>query len=115
MYEPNKIDPVTRFWNIFLSTCLLIYGTVGIINDEIFIPGRRSRGALFHGEPAWVLYGAMICASLNLISVVIDHYDTRNNEINYKRFAQVTQYLGWGLFILALVLDSFVYQKATRL
>ena len=114
MYEPNKIDPVTRFWNITLSACLLIYGTVGFINDDIFIFGKRGSGTHFHGEPVWFLYGAMVCSSLNLISVVVDHYDTNNNEISYKRFAQITQYLGWGLFILALILESIVFQKGTR-
>ena len=49
-----------------------------------------------------------------MLSVVVDHYDTRDNEINYKRFARVTQFLGWSLFILALVLDLFVFHKGTR-
>ncbi|WP_370848775.1 hypothetical protein [Novimethylophilus kurashikiensis] len=114
MYVPNKIDPSTRTWNIFLSTCLLLYGTVGVYVDDIYIPGKRTPGTHFHGEPAWLLYAAMICASLNMLSVVVDHYDIRNNEINYKRFAKVTQFLGWGLFILALVLDLFVFHKGTR-
>ncbi|GBG14975.1 uncharacterized protein NMK_2576 [Novimethylophilus kurashikiensis] len=80
----------------------------------MYIPGKRTPGTHFHGEPAWLLYAAMICASLNMLSVVVDHYDIRNNEINYKRFAKVTQFLGWGLFILALVLDLFVFHKGTR-
>jgi hypothetical protein len=114
MYRPNKIDPSTRMWSIFLSVSLLVYGTVGVFIDDIYVPGRRTRGAHFHGEPAWLIYAAMVCAALNLLSVVVDHYDTRNNEINYKRFAKFTYYLGWGLFVLGVLLDLAVYHKSTR-
>lgn len=114
MYLPNKIDQSTRVWNVLLSTCLLLYGTIGIYIDDIYVPGKRTNGVHFHGEPAWLLYAAMVSASLNMISVVVDHYDIRNNEINYKRFAKVTQFLGWSLFILALVLDLCVFHKGTR-
>jgi len=112
-YVPNKIDSSTRTWNIILSTCLLAYGTLGVSRDDIYIPGKRYSGTHFHGEPAWLLYAAMVCASLNLLSVVADHYDQRNNEINYKFFARATYLLGWMLFVLALILDALVFRKGT--
>lgn len=114
MAVPNRIDPGTRVLYVVLSSCLLLYGTAGIVADAIYVPGKRTTGTDFHGEPAWILYAAMVCASANMLSVVVDHYDTRDNEVNYRRFATVTQWLGWGLFVLALVLDLLVFRKGTR-
>jgi hypothetical protein len=55
----------------------------------------------------------MICATLNLLSVVADHYDERNNETNYRFFAKVTGSLGWILVVVAIVL-TLVFQQGTR-
>jgi hypothetical protein len=46
----------------------------------------------------------MICACLVMLSVVVDHYDERNNETNYKLFADIFKYLGWAFFILSLIM-----------
>lgn len=37
---------------------------------------------------------------LVMFSVVIDHYDARNNETCYKFFADVFRFLGWDFWIL---------------
>jgi hypothetical protein len=68
------------------------------------MPGKRSKGIHLHDVPAWVMYGAFICACLVMLSVVVDHYDKRNNETNYKRFADTFRVLGWCFFWLSLVL-----------
>jgi hypothetical protein len=113
-HNPNHIPPGERTVNIIASGILFLYGTFGVIIDDLYIPGKRRPGTHFHGEPAWILYAAFLCAVANMMSVVIDHYDKRNNETNYKLFARVTQTLGWTLFILALLLDLFVFHKGTR-
>ena len=53
------------------------------------------------------MYGAMICAALVLMSVVVDHYDRRNNEGQYRTFARIFQILGWTLFATALMVKLF--------
>jgi hypothetical protein len=50
------------------------------------------------------MYGAIICACLVMLSVVVDHYDKRNNERSYTFFADLFTYLGWGFFILSLAM-----------
>jgi hypothetical protein len=50
------------------------------------------------------MYAAMVCACAVLLSVVADHYDRRNNEINYRRFARIGKISGWLLFFLSLAL-----------
>jgi O-antigen/teichoic acid export membrane protein len=112
-HNPNHIPSGERTMNIIFSSIMFLYGTFGIIIDDLYIPGKRSPGAHFHGETAWILYGAFLCAIANMMSVVVDHYDQRNNETNYKLFARVTQIAGWTLFVFALVLDIFVFHKVT--
>ena len=114
MYSPNKIPFQTRVVNILLSLFLLGYGGIGFYIDDIYIPGKGSPGTHYHGEPVWLLFASMLSASLNLLSVVADHYDVRDNEVNYKKFAKITQILGWFFYILALLLDLFVFKKGTR-
>ena len=112
-HHPNQIELSTRIWYLILSAILLAYGTFGVWLDDIYVPGKRSPGTHFHGEPAWLIYMAMVSASLSMLSVIVDHYDIRNNEVGYQRFAKVTQALAWALFILALILDLLVFRKGT--
>ena len=109
MYTPNRIPSGERMVNTVFSAALLLYGAFGLAIDDLYIPGKRGHGVHLHGSPAWIMYCAFIFASLNLMSVVIDHYDTRDNEINYKVFARVTQVLGWVFFAAAIALDLYLY------
>lgn len=113
-YNPNHIPANELIISILLSSFIFIYGTLGVIFDDLYLPGKRGPGFHFHGVSAWILYVAFLCAAANLLSVVVDHYDERNNEKNYKLFARITQICGWTLFALALVLDLFVLHQATR-
>lgn len=113
-HNPNHIPSGERTVSIIFSSLLFLYGTFGVIIDDLYIPGKRRPGVHFHGEPAWIMYGAFLCAVANMISVVVDHYDQRNNENNYKLFARVTQIAGSTLFFLALLLDALVFHKVTR-
>jgi hypothetical protein len=111
LYTPNHIPATERVWNTILSLALVGYGTFGVLIDDIFLPGKRSRGMHFHGTAAWLLYAAMLCAAANLLSVVVDHCDSRNNETNYKQFARATQVIAWVLFGVALVLNLLMSKR----
>lgn len=104
-YNPNHIPSEERTMNIIYSSIMFLYGTFGIIIDDIYLPSKRRPGTHFHGEAAWILYAAILCAIANMLSVVVDHYDQRNNETNYKLFARITQIAGWILFIVALIMN----------
>ena len=112
-HVPNRILLRVRILNVVFSSVLLVYGTLGVYFDDLYLPGRRSPGVHLHGEPAWIMYGAFVCAAANLLAVVMDHYDKRPNERSYRVFALVTQILGWVLFALALILDVVVFRKGT--
>ncbi len=101
-YNPNHIPTSERTINLVLSSILFVYGTFGVIADDLFIPSKRGPGTHLHGEQAYLMYAAFLCTVANLMSVVVDHYDKRNNETNYKLFARVTQLMGWILFVISL-------------
>ncbi|MDM5271694.1 hypothetical protein PGH07_05865 [Sulfurovum sp. zt1-1] len=107
-YEPNVIPLKKRAFNIVGSIGLLIYGGYGIYINDLYIPGKRSSGIHLHDNPALIMYVAFICSCLVMLSVVVDHYDKRNNEYKYKLFARTLEYLGWGLFATALLLQISV-------
>lgn len=104
-YVPNQIPARVRRAHIVTSLGLLAYGAFGLRHDDLYIRWKRSSGTHFHGWPLWLVLAAMVCAAANLLAVVIDHYDRRENERSYRIFAKASQVLGWGFLGLAIVLD----------
>ena len=106
-YIPNRISGPERFINVLYALFILALAALGLFYGELLLPGKRTSGPTglgLQGLPAWLMYGAMACAICVLLSSVVDHYDRRNNEPIYRRFAQVSRVCGWSLFVLALVL-----------
>lgn len=102
-FVPNTFTRWQRIFNSFLAAALLVYGTLGIVMDDMFIPGRWSKGLHLHGLAAWLMYGAILTGASVLFALVVDHYDRRNNEQHYIRFKRIASHLGWCLFGAALV------------
>ena len=103
-YTPNHIPLSDRAKNLLSSVFLLIYGAYGVWKDDLFVMGRKGGGIHLHHVQAWMMYGAFVCASLVMLSVVVDHYDKRDNEIIYQKFANTFRFSGWGFFILSIIL-----------
>ena len=101
-HKPNHIPRRHRIAYIILSAILLAYGTFGLYINDIYIPGKRSSGAHYKGEAALIMYLAFVATVANLLSIVIDHYDKRSNETNYRAFARITHTLAWSFFFLAI-------------
>lgn len=106
-YQPNKIPWQTRLYYLMLSPAILLYGTYGLINDDLYIPGKRSRGIHFHGSAAILVFVVFLFVIANMFSVVIDHFDKRDNEINYRNFAKFTLIIAVVLFFIALIIQVF--------
>lgn len=100
-----------RIGHVVAALGLLAYGAFGLHQNDIYIPGKHSNGIHFHGTTAWVMYGAFIFASLNLLSVAADHFDSSAVERDYHIFAKVTQVAGWTLFVGALVMSIFTHSQ----
>jgi hypothetical protein len=110
MHSPNHIPLIERIINVFYASVIIGLGAIGLSTGSLLIPGKRTsaaNGVALQGLPAWIMYAAMLCACAVLLSVVLDHYDRRNNEVNYRRFAQVGKVLGWFLCFLSLALYAF--------
>ena len=103
-YTPNTIPTRQRVAYPIIALILFAYGSHGVYVGDLYLPGRHSRGMDLHGAPAWIMYAAIICACVSMLSVVVDHYDRRNNEATYHRIAKLGAYAGWTLFAAAALL-----------
>lgn len=102
-YRPNVVPGPDRWWNTSLGLVLLAWGIAGLYTARFEI---RTRGRLIvalREGPAWLMGAAAICGGLVLLSVVIDHYDRRNNEEHYRTFKWVAVRLGWCFFTASLL------------
>jgi hypothetical protein len=106
-YIANHIPPGERTGHIVMSLLLLAYGSYGVWANDLYIPGKRSRGMHLHDVPAWIMYAAMVCACLVMFSVVIDHYDRRDNERRYRAVAAIGEFVGCSLFVVSLLWAIF--------
>ena len=103
-YIPNQFSTGQLLMHIGLSLLLLLWGGFGLWADDLVVPVSKRGAALhLHGAAAVVMFCAMLAATTNLLSVVLDHFDIRNNELSYRRVAFFSQAVGWLLFAAALV------------
>ena len=105
-YSPNKIPHKKIMFNTVFSVILILYGGYGIYVNDLYIPGRHGvshRAIHLHDEAALLMYAAFICGCLVMLSVVVDHYDERDNEHKYQLFAKCFKFLGWGLFGASII------------
>jgi hypothetical protein len=113
-YNPNKVPLFHRLRNLFFSMALLAYGTYGLWVNDLYIPAGDPKGIHLHDLPAWVMFGAFVSACLVMISVCIDHYDKRNNEINYQRFASTFQHVAYFFFALSASMQITSYDGSLK-
>jgi hypothetical protein len=89
-YVPNHIPLRERVFYTTGAVALFAYGLHGLRVNDLILPlfGRRRGLRLIHlqGAPALIVWVAMFMVCLGLLSVVIDHYDRRNNQERYDEF-----------------------------
>jgi len=100
---PNSVPLRQRIAYLIASTCLIAYGGFGLYANDLYVPGRRGIGTHLHDEPALLMVGALLCGVLIMLSIVVDHYDRRDNEFRYRQFARRLKVLGLSLFGVSLV------------
>ncbi len=110
-HTPNHISLSSRWFYAIASPLIVAYGAYGIWIDDLFLPGKRGPGTHLHGVAAWLMFAAIVAAALNMVSVIIDHFDTRNNETNYRRFAKITSWSGFAL--AAVSFAWFILHKSS--
>ncbi|WP_157964652.1 hypothetical protein [Algibacillus agarilyticus] len=84
-----------------LALVFTFYGAYGIYKDDLYIPSKRG-GIHLSGESAWIMYAALICGCIYFLTIIVDHYDKRDNEIKYYMFGKGVKYVGLGLAVIAI-------------
>lgn len=107
-YKPNFVPRTERLFNLGLAVVLLGYGTLGFVTARLNLSGRRVRIAVLEGGPAWLMAAAFFVGAAVLLSVVVDHYDKRNNERYYRAFRWGAKCLGWCLVASALLAHLYI-------
>ena len=105
-YVPNVISGWNRSWYVIYALVLIAYCGLSLYSDTFYVPAKSGRGVTLHGARAAIMCIAILCGIACLISMVMDHYDRRDNEEAYKLFAMRAKYTGWGLFFLALFMNT---------
>ncbi|MEE4245762.1 MAG: hypothetical protein V2I33_10140 [Kangiellaceae bacterium] len=99
-YIPNVVAVTDQIKNFSLAVALLLYGLFGLYRNDLYIPGRRG-GVHLSDTPAILVFIAILLGCINLLTVIVDHHDTRDNEMSYYRFRKTTEYLGYAIFGVA--------------
>lgn len=103
-YTPNQVTLSSRLLRTAGAVVLIAHGVIGIVRDDVIVPAKRSALHL-HGLSGWVTAGAMFCAAVVLLAVVIDHFDRRDNEAAYQQFGRWMSRAGWMLMGLGMGLQ----------
>ena len=102
-YIPNHIPANERWVYFALSVFIICWGAYGLWADDLVVPiSKRGSGIHFHGTSAVIMFLAMVAAARNLLAIIMDHFDIRNNELTYRRIAFGTQLVGVLLFAVAI-------------
>lgn len=100
-YQPNRVPLHDRIVRAVVAAVIFSYGLYGIVVGDLVLPSKMGHRIHLHGLPALLAFAAMAFAAANLVSMIFDHYDTRNNEERYRRFAKVTSNLAWTCLLLS--------------
>ncbi|GDY11968.1 hypothetical protein LBMAG53_08460 [Planctomycetota bacterium] len=112
-YLPNHIPPEKRVSYMLLVTAMLTYGIYGIWEDDLWIPAKHGDGVHFHGFPAWVFFAALLLSAASVLTIVVDHYDRRNNEDFYGKLSMALGNSAFLMFISAIACQLLVSMLVT--
>ena len=105
-YKPNVISIKERLVFLALSIFMLGVSSYAIINKKIILPLNSKRNPLalfeFSGFEVILPIISFLLAFVGFISIVIDHYDKRQNEHIYNKLIKYC--LGGALFVYIIAL-----------
>jgi hypothetical protein len=107
-HKPNTVSRTDRVLSLALGLVLTGYGLAGFLLHRLSFNSRRIRVTILEGGPAWLMAAALLVGAAVLFSVVIDHYDARDNERYYKAFRWCAIRLGWCLVASALLAHLYI-------
>ncbi|HLP04238.1 MAG TPA: hypothetical protein VK152_02305 [Paludibacter sp.] len=99
----DEIDILNSGVYFCLSAVLIYWLYTGIKYRALYMPVRYGPGFALQGVPALIMSGAILCASINLMTVSIRYYDRRDNKHIYRLILKITTIVGWLLFGLTFI------------
>jgi ABC-type Fe3+ transport system permease subunit len=109
LHIPNQIPLRKRVLYATGAAALFAHGLHGLRVNDLIVPlvGRRRRVRVIHlhGVPAFIAWVAMLMVCVALLSVVVDHYDRRNNEASYDQFFHTAILAAITTGLLALLVN----------
>lgn len=80
----------------------------------MYLPGKYGGFYIFVDESLWMLSFAFLFAAINIICINAN-YNIPNPKPRYRLLKKVSFYATWILFITALLLDLFIFQKSYKI
>jgi hypothetical protein len=102
-FTPNRVSLVDRLGSVLLILVIGAYTLWSLERNDFPVNIAKGAPLHLHGIAAWLMVGAASSVVAVLISVLLDHYDRRDNEAAYRQFVRVGSVLGWSLCGSALV------------
>ncbi|MFC4700609.1 hypothetical protein ACFO4O_10595 [Glaciecola siphonariae] len=105
-HTANHIPLSVRIFNILWAILLIGFGLYVYFEGSFSLPGRRGSGPTeFEGIGLLLFSASLGSAALNALITVIDHYDRRNNESEYRKISVCLNVVS-----LILIISAFSYE-----
>jgi hypothetical protein len=99
-YQPNSISLSVRILCVIWFLALVFYGITELAIGHFYLPLKRSY-FLLDGFPVVLVAFAFFLWSIPALLTLIDHYDKRDNEADYRYFKKACWLIGTFFFFIA--------------
>ena len=103
-HVPNRFPAALRAMLLVFSVLALFYAVAELAIGYTYLPGKRG-GMLLSGVPTLCIAAGSLLLCLSALLVVVDHYDTRDNEERYKRLRAQALKTGAVLIVIAPLIE----------
>jgi hypothetical protein len=105
-YRPNQVYVGQRLMCGVLSLTWMAWAAIGVLSGHMFFLVSRGGPIHWSGLPALLFCGAVLAAAAACGSVIVDHYDRRDNEAVYRRLKRGLWWGAAGLFGCAVLVGT---------
>lgn len=98
---PNQIPGRTRIFLTILAMAFMAYAIAELAIGITYLPAKHGHGILLSGVPTVMVAISAALLGVVAVSVVIDHYDRRPNEAQYKSLQGSLAKIAFLLFVSA--------------
>lgn len=103
-HVPNRFPAALRAVLLVFSVLALVYAVAELAIGYTYLPGKRG-GMLLSGVPTLCIAVGSLLLCMSALLVVVDHYDTRDNEERYKRLRAQALKTGAVLIVIAPLIE----------